>query len=174
MEFETPIDAWYMWLGVAFATIAIASVALSLPTQPPPDATAVANTIDRVAGSTEVAGASYEHDAEEVRVDMSRLSMRNGGGTAHASITFGPITPVAAVSNTTKQAALFALLDGTPPSVALNRPQFAGLTEADLHGAVSEVRRNLWDQTPEWQPASGTLRIRKLELDGKVVVLVAV
>jgi hypothetical protein len=172
MDFETPVDAWYVWLAVAVASVAIAGVALSLPTQPPPDATAAANTIDRIAGATEVAGASYDHDAEEIRLDTTRISMRNDGGTAHASVAFTPFTPVFTVSNATMRDALLAVLHGTPPSEVLERPAFATLDESDLRVAAGEARATHLTEPPKWRPASGTLSVRKLELDGEVVVLV--
>jgi hypothetical protein len=172
MEFETPVDAWYVWVAVAVASVAIAGVALSLPTRPPPDATAAANTIDRIAGSTQVAGASYDHAADEIRLDTTRISMRNDGGTAHASVAFRSLTPVFAVNNATIHDALLAVLHGTPPSAVLERPAFAGLDESDLRVAAGDARAAHLDEPPEWRPANGTLHVRKLELDGVVVVLV--
>jgi len=172
MDFETPVDAWYVWCGVALAGVTLAGLALSLPAQPPPDATEAANTIDRVAGSTYTAQASYEHDAEMVRIDGARISMRNGGGVDHAAVAFTSLTPVAAVSDATKREALERILHGEQPSAVLERPAFTSLDEPGLYSATAAARTERLDEVPEWRPAGGELRVRKLEIDGETVVLV--
>lgn len=172
MDFETPVDAWYVWFGVALTSVAIAGVALSLPAQPPPDATGAANTIDRVAGSTHFAGASYDHDADAARIDTGRISMRNDGGTAHASIAFESLTPVSAVTDSTAHDALSLLLHGTPPSTVLERPEFDALEEADLRNAAIDARVDRLERPPSWRPAGEQLHVRRVELDGEIVVLV--
>lgn len=171
MDLEAPVDAWYVWFGVAVASVAIAGVALSLPSQPPPDATGTANAIDRVAGSTQVADATIDHDADDVRLDTTRLSMRNDGGTAHATVLFGPLTPVDAVDDETTREALWAVLHGASPSTVLDRPAFESLEESDLRAGATAGRAQCQESTPEWRP-SDELNVRKLELDGEPVVLV--
>lgn len=172
MEFESPVDAWYVWFGVAVASLAIAGVALSLPTQPSPDATGAANAIDRVAGSTQVAWTTVTHDADQIRLGTTRLSMRNEGGVTHAAVAFGPMTPVFAVDNLTQRGALRAILHGTPPATVLDRPAYRSVTEAELRDTAQATRETLHGQRPEWQPADGQLHVRTVDLDGEVVVLV--
>ncbi len=172
MDFEAPVDAWYVWFGVAVASVAIAGVALSLPSQPPPDATGAANTIDTVAGSTHTAEASFDHSADEIRIDTARISMRNDGGTARASLAFGPLTPIGAVEDATERDALRSILSGAPPSVVLEGTEFDSVNESELRQAAEDARANRLDSPPEWQPANDELRVRKLELDGESVVLV--
>lgn len=94
MELESPADAWYVWFGVAIVSVAIAAVAIGLPSGPPPDANAAANAIERVSGSSYDASVAHDHDADEVRIDATRISMRNEHGTTHASIAFGEVVPV--------------------------------------------------------------------------------
>lgn len=48
MDLEAPADAWYVWVDASILTVALAGIALSLPSQPPSDAQAAANTIDSV------------------------------------------------------------------------------------------------------------------------------
>lgn len=174
MDWETPVDAWYVWVGVTIASLAIAGVVLSLPTQPPPDAARAANTVDRVAGSTQVAAATVDHRAEEIRLGTSRLSMRNDGGTAHATIAFGPVTPVMAVDDATAREALRLLLHGTPPARVLDRAAFETLTESDLRKAADSVRASRHDDSPAWHQAGDRLRFRSVSLAGELVVLVGV
>lgn len=174
MNVETPVDAWYVWLGVAIASVTIAGVALSLPTQPPPDATAAANTIDAVAGSTQTATASYDHDAVAVRLDTGRISLRNDAGTAHAAVAFESLTPLSAVENNTVRRALERIADGGKPSDVLSRPAFDTLSEADLRDATARARATRRSGGAEWRPATSQLTVRRLTLGGTTVVLVGV
>ena len=172
MDLEAPVDAWYVWLGVAVASLAITGVVLSLPSQPPPDATGAANTIDRTAGSSHFASAASDHDADEVRIDAGRLSMRNDGGTAHASVAFESLTPLSAVADGTKREALSEVVAGTHPSTVLDDPAFDSLNESDLRRATDRARLTRLDNEPEWREATGTLQVARVQLDGETVVLV--
>jgi len=172
MDFETPVDAWYVWVGVAVASVAIAGVALALPTQPPPDATAAANTIDAVAGSTQTATASYDHDAVAVRLDTGRISLRNDAGTAHAAVAFGSLTPLSAVENETVRRALERIVRGGQPTDVLSQPTFDTLSEGDLRNAAARARGTRRSSGAEWRPATSQLTVRRLTLAGETVVLV--
>lgn len=94
MDWEAPVDGWYVWLAVALASLAFVGIALSLPSAPPPDATRTANTIDDVAGTNYEASARMEHDAEAVKIDGRRIEMRNDDGNSHASLAFGEVVIV--------------------------------------------------------------------------------
>lgn len=174
MNVETPVDAWYVWLGVAIASVTIAGVALALPTQPPPDATAAANTIDAVAGSPQTAVASYDHDAVAVRLDTGRISLRNDAGTAHAAVAFESLTPLAAVENTTARKALERVAQGEQPADVLSEPGFEALTEDELRRAAARARATRRSSGAVWRPTSGQLSVRRLTLDGTTVVIVDV
>lgn len=187
MDFEAPLDAWYVWFGVALLSVVLFALVVGLPTEPPPDADQAANTVDRVAGSTQQAQASYDHDADEIRVDTTRISLRNEGGTDHASLTFGPVIPVQAVTDvleaaTTEQQALGTA--AAKKEQALER--LAGgeslssvrddidVTEMELLDAVETTQQHLEESGAEWQPAEGTLHVRTLEFDGTEVALLVV
>lgn len=157
--FDAPADAWYVWLGVALASVAVAGVALELPSTPPPDANAAANAIDRVAASPYPASATYEHDADEVRIDERRISLRNEAGTAHASVATGDLVPVRG------NHLLEQVLHGTHPSVAFHG-QFDQFKDA-VEAARAEAREN-----PEWRPANGRLLVRTVRWGEYDVVLV--
>nr|WP_225333604.1 hypothetical protein [Halomicrobium urmianum] len=47
--FDVPVDAWYVWLGVAAASVTALGTVAALPSGTPPDAAAAADAIDRVA-----------------------------------------------------------------------------------------------------------------------------
>ncbi|AFZ72550.1 DUF7283 family protein [Natronobacterium gregoryi] len=95
MDLETPADAWYVWLAVSLVSLAMAGIAIGLPSGPPPDADRAANAIERVSGiETYQATTSYEHDADTVKIDGKTVAMRNDHGTAHSSIAYGQVVPV--------------------------------------------------------------------------------
>jgi len=169
MDFETPVDAWYVWVGVATVGIAIAGVAIQLPSQPSPDATKAVNTIDSVASSPQHAHASYEHDAEAVKFDTKRVSLRNDGGTDHASIAFGSMTPLTAIDNDEKREALDRILSGQLPSNVLDEYPF---DERALLDVAASGRAQLDTEGGDWRPADGVFRVRKIDLDGESLLLV--
>lgn len=169
MEFESPADAWYVWVGVAIVSVGVAGVALGLPSVPPPDANEAANGIDRVAASQYGASASFDHDAETVRIGPKQIAMRNDGGTAHASIAVGSMTPVFETKDELHRAAT-ALVDGEPTPQVVAESGFE--SERALREALQQARLRLDREGANWRPTSGKLRARAVRLDGETVVLV--
>lgn len=94
MDFEAPADAWYVYVAVVIVSIAVAGIAVGIPSMPPPDAQQAANTIEAVTGSEYTSSASYEHDADVVTIDRRTITMKNEYGTAHASFAYGTVVPV--------------------------------------------------------------------------------
>ena len=174
MDFEAPVDAWYIWVGVAVVSLVLVGVVLSLPTQPPPDADRAASTVDRVGGSASQAAASYEHDADEVRVTAGKISMRNDGGTDHAPVAFGTPTPVAAVPAAVDDAeavhdALVAILhDGHPADVRAE----TGVETQEVVDAVAATNEYVASGEMAWRPATGTLTVRQVSLGNETLVLI--
>jgi hypothetical protein len=168
MDWETPVDAWYVWLAVAMVSIALLGFVVGLPSQPPPDATQAVNTIDRVAASTHQASATYEHGADEIRIDTKQLLLRNDGGTAEASVAFGSLTPVHAVNDDHKREALQRISHGQQPAAVLRAYDFDSRALLD---SASQTRRRIDRHGAEWRPTDGTLRVRKIEIAGETVVL---
>lgn len=162
MDMEAPVDAWYVWIGVAITSVAFAGVALSLPMEPPPDAAEAANTVDEIGASSYNATATYEHDADTVLVDAKRIGMRNDGGTDWASIAFGSMTPVRAHPNPEK--GLDILYADNPASVfnsptAMENYAKTARTAADSSGG-------------EWRQSNGELRVRRVHWGGVSVTFV--
>lgn len=151
MDWEAPVDAWYVWLGAAMITVALAGIVLALPQQPPPDATQAANTVDRVGGSSMGAEGTYDHDAEMVKLGIHEISMRNDGGTAHGTVTYGPMAPV------NHSDRLEGVLHGGHPSEEYGDPNW----EDDFHDDVQDAEQAA--VRPEWRSARGTLRVRAVQ-----------
>jgi hypothetical protein len=169
MDWEAPVDGWYVWLGVALVSVWLAAFALGLPSQPPPDATRAANTIDRVSSSSHQAEAAYEHDAREVKIDTKQVWMRNDGGTTQESIAFGSLTPVHAVENHDKREALDRIMYGQHPRAVLDDYSFGATALLD---EAEDTRTRIDQLGAEWRPAEGVLRVRKIEIEEETLVLV--
>lgn len=153
MDWEAPVDAWYVWFGAAAITAILAGSALALPSTPPPDANQAANAIDRVAGNELGGTASYEHDARMVRLGTEQISMRSDGGTSHATVSFGRLAPVNGSDR------LKNVLSGAHPT-----DEYA--TWSEFYDDVQAAEDRALD--PTWRIADGTLRVRVIAFpDGR-------
>lgn len=152
---DAPLDATLVWLGLAAASAVALGTALQLPAAPPPDAAAVADTVDRVAASPHPSTAAQPVVATAVRVGPDRVSLRSPAGTAHAPLAYGPVTPVRDGS------ALDAVLHGTPPARAFDSP-------ADFRRAAASALND----TPAWQPVDDHVLVRRVTWRGVDVTLV--
>jgi hypothetical protein len=133
--FDAPVDAWYVWIGLALVAAAAAGTAAEFPTAPPPDARAAAATVDRVAAADHTATARHPLDADAVKVATNHVSLRDDGRTSHARLT-------RAVIPVQRGSALWRVLRGAPPAVHYER-------STDLQDAVREAR----DASDHWRPA---------------------
>ena len=152
------MEAWYGWLGLSMAGVALLGAAAGIPTAPPPDAGAAAATIDRVAAAEYAATAEHPLDAAEIRLGTRRIGLRSDTGTAHATLSFGPVTPVGA-----SESALRDVLYGTPPERAFDSP-------GEFRQSVVDARANASDAS--WRPIDRTLIVRRVSWEGVDVVLV--
>lgn len=154
MDTETPVDAWYVWFGVGVVSVGLFGIALGLPSTPPPDAPAAANTVEQTVVSPAEATGTYHHDATEARIGERRLWLRADGAEATARITYGRMVPAGGNER------LRAVLDGDPPPDVYDRN-----TEADawaaFHADVETARASAAD--PDWRAADGTVRARTFE-----------
>jgi hypothetical protein len=162
MDLDAPMDAWYVWVGVALVSVGLLAFAVGLPSQPPPDAGRAAAAIDRVAASEHDAAARLDHDGAAVRVGPERIAMRNDGGTTRATLSFGPVLPLSALDLSEHQR---TVLDGV---LAGERP-----LPAHLHDLISAAMADVETESGEWRPAVDALRARSVRVDGERVVLVA-
>jgi hypothetical protein len=153
--FDVPLDAWYGWVGLSLASLALLGVVISLPTTAPPDATAVANTVDRVAANDHATTAEQPVDATAIRVGPHRVGLRNDGGTTHASYAFGTVTPVP------DDSPLQQVLYGRPPGDVFD-------SQRAFQQALVEART----AEPTWKSADRTLVVRRLSWEGIDAVLV--
>lgn len=153
--FGVPVDAWYTWLGLSLASIALVGVGAALPTAPPPAAADAADTVDRTAATGYAATAEHPLDARAVRVAPTELALRNDAGTTHATFAFGPITPAAGTP------ALDAVLRGAPPE-----------SRFDSANALCTAATAAREKPPRWRPAEGTLIVRHVVWEGCDVTLV--
>lgn len=155
---DLPLDSWYAWLGLSLAGVALVGAASGLPTVPPPNADSAAATVDRVAAAEYAATAEHPLDATAVRLGTRRLELRNDAGTAHATLAFGPVTPVP-----TNDSALRDVVHGAHPSTAFDTPEA-------FRQAIIDARARGGDAP--WRAVDRTLLVRRTTWEGVDVVLV--
>ncbi|ERG99574.1 MAG: hypothetical protein J07HQX50_00721 [Haloquadratum sp. J07HQX50] len=154
------IESYYAWIGLALTGTVLISVVIGLPTQAPLDASGVTATIDTVGVATFSAAATHPVEADDIRIGRHRISLKRDGDIAHATVSYGPMTPVRA-----GHSGLAALIDGTPPSDIFETPQQfeAALTQASVVAS-----------TPSWQQVRGPVHIRRVTYGPHSALLVDV
>jgi len=153
--FDTPVDGWYAWVGVAAASAALVGAAAGLPTTPPPDAAGVADTVDRTAATEYGAYAEHPLDAAEVRLTPRGVALRADSGTVTATFVYGPVTPVGGDED------LRAVLRGVPPERRFD-------STAEFRRAAARARAN----EDRWRRVDGPLVVRHVVGEGYDVTLV--
>lgn len=146
-----PVDAWYVWLGVALVSIAVLGVVAVATPEPPSTAEAAADTIEEVAASRAPATAARPIDAERVRFDAYNLTI--DGDTA--TLDHGRMTP-APRGTDLRRVAL-----GAHPLDVFDSPE-AFLTAARDARSTERIV----------EPTGDELIVRKLTYGGNDVVLV--
>ncbi|MFC6951697.1 DUF7283 family protein [Halorubellus litoreus] len=149
--------ATYWFLGLAAASLVVVGVAADLPTRPPPDASAAANTVDALAASEYEGTATHPVSANAVRVTARSLSLRSSAGSSHATFAFAPVTPAPPGS------ALAAVARGAPPGERFESPRA-------LAAAAETARRDARDA--DWRTASDSVRVRRVNWGEVRVTLV--
>jgi len=150
-----PADAWYVWLGLSIASVALVGVGAALPTAPPPAAADAADTVDRTAATAHPATAEHPLDARAMRIGPRRLGLRNDAGTTHATFAFGPVTPAVGPRG------LRAVLRGAPPE-----------SYFDSGEALCDAGRAARGRTPRWRSVDGPLIVRHVVWEECDVTLV--
>lgn len=153
--FDVPVDATYVWFGVATVSLASFGVAVGLPSAAPPDAAAAASTVDAVAVAPPGAVATHDLEtAERLRLGSARLSLDGPGGRTHATFLY-PVTP----ANTDDR--LKSVSSGAPPPSRFDSP-------ASFERATRDARGD--DRA--WRPAPTRLTVRRVAWGDVNVTLV--
>lgn len=142
--FDAPLDAMSVWLGLGMVSVAVAGVALALPTAAPPSPGPVADTIDDAAASAGEARATIELSADRLKLTRRAVALRSDGGTARARFAFGPVTPVSGDQ-------LRRVLHGAAPADV-----FA--SKRAFRAAVATAR----NARVRWRPAPERLTVRRV------------
>ena len=152
--FGAPLDAWYVWIGLAIVSSTVLGVVTAIPAAAPPDASGAARTVDGVAASEHAAVGKHPlSNADAVRIGSDSVSLRGPGGTEHAAFGYGPVVAVL------DDPALRSTLEGDPPERAFRTP--AGFERALRRARAAE---------PRWQGAD-RLVVRRVRWEGVDVVL---
>lgn len=150
----TPADAWYSWVGLGIASVVILGVVVGLPATTPPEPVPVVETVDAVASSPHQPSERIDVAAAEIRLAPYRIGLRGRGGNAHATIAYGPVTPV-------EGDLLDAVLTGAPPDAVFEDPE-----------AFADALREARNGPTSWQPAPDRLTVRRISWEGIDATLV--
>ncbi|ELY56699.1 DUF7283 family protein [Natronolimnohabitans innermongolicus] len=161
MDWEAPADAWYIWIGVSIASVAIAGVVIGLPSGAPPDADGVAHGIDRVSGNPYEASAEHGYDADRLRVEAGTLvELENEHGTASETLAYDPIVLVG-----DDHERLQNVTQGTDLEDEF-ADEFAANDRDDAIATILErVDETAAETDGEWHDASSELTVRTLTID---------
>lgn len=154
--FGVPVESWYLWVGLAAVGAALVGVAVELPRTAPPDATAVAATVDGVAASPYDAVGEHPLRADAVRLTARRVALRRDGTTARAEFAFGPVVPVPPGDGPLRR-----VLRGGTPADRFESP-------AAFEAAAGRAR----ERDPAWRPAPDRLTVRRVSWGGVDATLV--
>jgi hypothetical protein len=148
-----PVEAWPLWVGLTLVSAAVLGVAADLPRTAPPDAAALARTVDGVAASDHAAVAEHPLRADAVRVRPGRIELRCGDRIARATLRDGPVVPAF-------DGPIERVLEGAPPDHVFD-------SVAAFRRTVSTARTR-----SGWRPAPARLTVRSVAWGGVDVTLV--
>jgi len=151
-----PVESWYLWVGLAVVGAALVGIAVELPRTNPPDAAAVAATVDGVAASPYDAVGEHPVRADAVRLSARRVALRRDGTTARAEFSFGPVVPVPPGDGPLRR-----VLDGRSPDGTFD-------SRAAFETAIERAR----ERDPSWRPAPDRLTVRRVSWRGVDATLV--
>lgn len=150
-----PVDAFHVWVALGVVSLAFVAAALGVPGAPPPDAAAVADTVDAVAAQSHPTRAGHPVAADSLRVTPRRVGLRGDGGTSRATFARGPVAPA------TGDSRLRRVLHGVRPrEVFDSRIEFAR--------AAAAARR----EESQWVAVDDEVTVRALSWGDVDVVLV--
>lgn len=141
-------DVPHLWIALGVTSVVFLGAALSVPSAPPPDAAAVADTVDAVAAAPHPTTASHPVTATAVRIGPGRVSLRADGGTASATFAYGPVTPV-------RDGRLARVLHGAAPGNVFS-------SRAAFRRALGRART----ASPGWQRVDDRVFVRSVEWEG--------
>lgn len=159
MDWEAPVDAWYVFLAVSIVSVAIAAVVLGLPTGPPPDSNQAANAIESVASSPTETSATWEYESETVTIDGPTIEMENEHGTSHASADYGAV--VVPVNDSER-------LENIARGGSFEAEYADELDDGDTHAVqtfLGELETAYEKNSGEPMTASGEMVVRQVSVD---------
>lgn len=152
-----PADVPALWLGSVIVATMLVGLALHVPSSPPARAATLAEAIDTVSAAPHPTSSRHPVDAGAVRIRPHRIALRTPDGVSHATLGFGPVTPVMSGS------ALDEVLRGTPAHTVFDTPRA-------FRRAAHRARRT----DSRWRDPGRSLIVRRVSWGGVNVTLVGV
>ena len=152
---DVPADVPPVLVALSLVSTTLFGVALAVRPSPAPRAQPLAATVDAVAAADHPGVEAREVDADTIKISEHELAVRTAAGTAHASLSYGPVVPVR------RDTALWRVLRGRPPGELFDTP--FGLATA----AATARQRD-----PVWRTNVVRLTVRRVSWGGVDVTLV--
>jgi len=153
--FDVPVESTYVWVALVLVSATVLGLAVRVPTAPPPDATAVARTVDAVASSPYEATAKQPLDADRIQLGSERVGLRTDAGASHAAFAYDRVVPASGSES------LGRVLRGQPPERAFD-------TQTAFAAALKRART----RNASWEPAPARLLVRRVSWGGVSATLV--
>jgi len=164
VAFDTPLDAWYVWIGVVLVSAAALGIVFELPTEQPPDAAELIETAEYVGAAGDGTAATVEVAADKLRTDGTTVELKKDDELSRKTTATVVVVPVTAADTEAGKTLLQHLL--TDPTAKANYSE--SVIEAEIAGLVSSPA-TLRD---EWHVLGGDVRLRAVTVEEQTVVLV--
>ncbi|WP_232687338.1 DUF7283 family protein [Halobacterium zhouii] len=152
---DVPADVPPVLVALSLVSTTLFGVALAVRPSPVPRVQPLAATVDAVAAADHSGAETTQIGALAVKIGEHELAVRGPGGTAHASLSYGPVVPVR------RDTALWRVLRGTPPDAVFDTPVGLATAAAAARG-----------RDPVWRTNADRLTVRRVSWRGVDVTLV--
>lgn len=152
---DAPADVPPVLVALSLVSTTLFGVALAVRPSPAPRAQPLAATVDAVAAADHAGVETRELDADAVRLEEHAIVVRSSGGTAHASLSYGPVVSVH------EDTSLWRVLQGTPPDDVFDTP-------LSFATAAATAR----ERESSWRTNAVRLTVRRVSWGGVDVTLV--
>lgn len=163
MAFDTPVDAWYVWIGVILVSGVALGITFELPAEQQPDAAKLVETVEYVGAAGDGTAATVELTADELRTDGTTVELRRGDEISRKTLRAGIVIPVTGAKTETGEELLEDLLTDLAGKANYPKPV--------IEEQITRVMNSPGALHDEWYPVDDKVRLRAVTVGEKTVVL---
>jgi len=163
VAFDTPLDAWYVWVGLVLISGVMLGIVFELPTEQPPDAGELVDTAEFVAAAGDGATATVEPTAEAIRTDGTTVELKGDGDVSRETMSTGIIVPIKAAETDRKHSGLKQLLE-EPTAVPKDK-------QSVLKSHINTLAESPNTLSEEWLSVDDRVTLRGVTVNESSVIL---